>query len=73
MLANHKGDKNFTSFTFKDFDETTADEKVKTILKDLKPDDLLVLDLNLSRFKYIFNYLINNNLSKQSDQYIWIC
>ena len=62
MLANHNDDKNFTSFTFKDFDETTAEEKVKTILKDLKPEDLLVLDLNLSRFKYIFNYLINNNL-----------
>ena len=62
MLANHKDDKNFTSFSFKDFDETKADENVKSLLKDLKPDDLIVLDLNLSRFKYIFNYLINNNL-----------
>ena len=62
MLANHNDDKNFTSFSFKDFDETTADEKVKNILKDLKPEDLIVLDLNLSRFKYVFNYLINNNL-----------
>jgi len=65
MLANHNEDKNFTSFSFKDFDETTADEKVKTILKDLKPEDLLVLDLNLSRFKYVFNYLINNNLQNK--------
>ena len=62
MLANHKDDKNFISFSFKDFDETKADENVKSLLKDLKPDDLIVLDLNLSRFKYIFNYLINNNL-----------
>ncbi|WP_075536614.1 hypothetical protein [Candidatus Pelagibacter communis] len=65
MLANHNEDKNFTSFSFKDFDETTADEKIKTILKDLKPEDLLVLDLNLSRFKYIFNYLINSNLQNK--------
>ena len=65
MLANHNDDKNFTSYSFKDFDETKADEKVKTILKDLKPDDLIVLDLNLSRFKYIFNYLINNGLSNK--------
>jgi len=65
MLKNHSDDKNFTSFSFKDFDETTADEKVKTILKDLKPDDLIVLDLNLSRFKYVFNYLINNNLQNK--------
>jgi len=62
MLAHHKDDKNFISFSFKDFDETKADENVKSLLKDLKPDDLIVLDLNLSRFKYIFNYLINNNL-----------
>ena len=62
MLANNKDDKNFTSFSFKDFDETKADENVKNLLNDLKPDDLIVLDLNLSRFKYIFNYLINNNL-----------
>jgi len=65
MLANHNDDKNFISFSFKDFDETTADEKIKTILKDLKPEDLLVLDLNLSRFKYIFNYLINSNLQNK--------
>ena len=65
MLANHNDDKNFTSFSFKDFDETTADEKVKNILKDLKPEDLLVLDLNLSRFKYIFNYLIDSNLQNK--------
>jgi hypothetical protein len=65
MLKSHAGDKNFTSFSFKDFDETKADEKVKTILKDLKPEDLLVLDLNLSRFKYIFNYLINSNLQNK--------
>jgi len=65
MLTNHNDDKNFISFSFKDFDETTADEKVKIILKDLKPEDLLVLDLNLSRFKYIFNYLINNNLQNK--------
>ena len=66
MLDNHNDDKNFTSFSFKDFDETTADEKVKTILKDLKPDDLIVLDLNLSRFKYVFNYLINSNLQNKT-------
>ena len=65
MLANHNDDKNFTSFSFKDFDETKADENVKNILKDLKPDDLIVLDLNLSRFKYIFNYLINSNLQNK--------
>ena len=65
MLANHNDDKNFTSFSFKDFDETTADETVKSILKDLKPEDLIVLDLNLSRFKYIFNYLINSNLQNK--------
>jgi hypothetical protein len=65
MLANHNDDKNFISFSFKDFDETTADEKVKNILKDLKSEDLIVLDLNLSRFKYIFNYLINNNLQNK--------
>ena len=62
MLANHKDDKNFTSFSFKDFDETKADENVKNLLNDLKPHDLIVLDLNLSRFKYVFKYLINNNL-----------
>ena len=66
MLANHKDDKNFKSFSFKDFEETTADENVKDILKDLKPDDLIVLDLNLSRFKYVFNYLINNNLPNKA-------
>ncbi|MDA9743596.1 hypothetical protein N9U90_03005 [Candidatus Pelagibacter sp.] len=65
MLDNHNDDKNFTSFSFKDFDETTADEIVKSILKDLKPEDLIVLDLNLSRFKYIFNYLINSNLQNK--------
>ena len=65
MLQNHSDDKNFTSFSFKDFDETKADEKVKTILKDLKPDDLIVLDLNLSRFKYVFNYLLSNNLKNK--------
>ena len=65
MLSNHSEDKNFTNFSFKDFDETTAEEKVKNILKDLKPDDLIVLDLNLSRFKYVFNYLINNNLQNK--------
>ena len=66
MLANHNDDKKFYKFSFKDFDETTADEKVKSILKDLKPEDLIVLDLNLSRFKYIFNYLINNNLQNKA-------
>ena len=65
MLTNHNDDKNFTSFSFKDFDEAKANETVETILKDLKPDDLIVLDLNLSRFKYVFNYLIDKNLQNK--------
>ena len=65
MLKNHDKDKNFTSFSLKDFDETKAEEKIKSLLNDLKPDDLIVLDLNLSRFKYIFNYLLDNNLKNK--------
>ncbi len=65
MLANHSDDKNFINFSFKDFDETKANEIVETTLKDLKPDDLIVLDLNLSRFKYVFNYLIDKNLQNK--------
>ncbi len=65
MLKNHEGDKNFKSFSLKDFDESKAEGKIKTLLTDLKPDDLIVLDLNLSRFRYIFDYLLNNSLQNK--------
>ena len=65
MLANHKNDKNFISVSFKDIDENLLDEKVKSLFDNLKPEDLIVIDLNLKMFRPIFNYLINNNLSNK--------
>jgi len=46
MLTNHKDNKNFISISFKDFDENLLDEKVKSLFIDLKPEDLIVMDLN---------------------------
>ena len=65
MLTNHKDNKNFISISFKDFDENLLDEKVKSLFIDLKPEDLIVMDLNLKMFKPIFNYLIQNDLSNK--------
>lgn len=65
MLTNHKDNKNFISISFKDFDENLLDEKVKSLFIDLKPEDLIVMDLNLKMFKSIFNYLIQNDLSNK--------
>ena len=65
MLANHKNNKNFISVSFKDIDENLLEEKVKSLFDNLKPEDLIVIDLNLKMFRPIFNYLINNNLTNK--------
>ena len=65
MLSNHKNDENFTSFSFKNLDEDQLGEKVKSLLAELKPEDLIIIDLNLKVFRPIFNYLINNGLSNK--------
>lgn len=65
MLANHKIDKNFISVSFKDINENLLEEKVKSLFDNLKPEDLIVIDLNLKMFRPIFNYLINNNLTNK--------
>jgi len=65
MLASHKDDKNFTSISLKDIDEKDLDQKIKSYLDEIKPEDLIVLDLNLKAFRPIFNYLNSNGLSNK--------
>ncbi len=65
MLANHNDDKNFISISLKDIDEKDLDQKIKSYLDKIKPEDLIVLDLNLKAFRPIFNYLNSNGLSNK--------
>ncbi len=55
MLANHKDNVNFTSISLKDIDEKDLDQKIKSYLDEIKPKDLIILDLNLKVFRPIFN------------------
>ncbi len=65
MLASHKDDKNFISMSLKDIDEKDLDQKIKSYLYEIKPEDLIVLDLNLKAFRPIFNYLNTSGLSNK--------
>ena len=65
MLNYHKDDKNFFSYSFKDFDEKQVEEKTTELFKKISKDDLIILDLNLSKFRPIFNHLISNNLDNK--------
>ena len=58
LLKEHQDKDYFTSFSFKDFDLDKLEQKFENLLKDLKEDELIVLDLNLSVFKTLFEYLI---------------
>ena len=58
LLKEHKDKIYFTSFSFKDFDLEKLEQKFQELLIDLKDDELIVLDLNLSVFKTLFEHLI---------------
>ena len=58
LLKEHKDKNYFTSFSFKDFDLSKLEQKFQGLLTDLKDDELIVLDLNLSIFKTLFEHLI---------------
>ena len=58
LLKEHKDQSYFTSFSFKDFELDKLDKKIEELLKDLKESELIVLDLNLSIFKPLFEYLL---------------
>jgi len=58
LLKEHKDKSYFTSFSFKDFDLEKLEQKFQELLIDLKDDELIVLDLNLSVFKTLFEHLI---------------
>lgn len=58
ILKDHKDKNYFTSFSFKDFDLSKLEQKFQELLIDLKGDELIVLDLNLSIFKTLFEHLI---------------
>ena len=58
LLKEHKDKNYFTSFSFKDFDLSKLEQKFQELLIDLKDDELIVLDLNLSIFKTLFEHLI---------------
>ena len=57
-LKEHKDKSYFTSFSFKDFDLEKLEQKFQELLIDLKDDELIVLDLNLSVFRTLFEHLI---------------
>jgi len=65
MLTGHKDNKNFISISLKEIDEKDLDQKIKSYLDEIKPEDLIVLDLNLKAFRPIFNYLNSNGLSNK--------
>jgi hypothetical protein len=58
LLKEHKDKSYFTSFSFKDFDLEKLEQKFQELLIDLKGDELIVLDLNLSVFRTLFEHLI---------------
>ena len=58
LLKEHKDKSYFTSFSFKDFDLEKLEQKFQELLIDLKDDELIVLDLNLSVFRTLFELLI---------------
>jgi len=58
LLKEHKDKSYFTSFSFKDFDLEKLEQKFQELLFDLKDDELIVLDLNLSVFRTLFEHLI---------------
>ena len=58
LLKDHKDQSYFTSFSFKDFDLEKLEQKFQELLIDLKNDELIVLDLNLSVFRTLFEHLI---------------
>ena len=58
LLKEHKDKSYFTSFSFKDFDLEKLEQKFQELLIDLKDDELIVLDLNLSVFTTLFEHLI---------------
>jgi hypothetical protein len=58
LLKEHKDKSYFTSFSFKDFDLEKLEQKFQELLIDLKDNDLIVLDLNLSVFRTLFEHLI---------------
>ena len=58
LLKEHKDKSYFTSFSFKDFDLEKLEQKFQELLIDLKDDELIVLDLNLSVFRTLFEHLI---------------
>ena len=58
LLKEHKDQSYFTSFSFKDFDLEKLEQKFQELLIDLKDDELIVLDLNLSVFRTLFEHLI---------------
>ena len=62
LLKEHKDKNYFTSFSFKDFDLSKLEQKFQGLLTDLKDDELIVLDLNLSIFKTLFEHLIKKNI-----------
>jgi len=58
LLKEHKDKSYFTSFSFKDFDLEKLEQKFQELLIDLKDDELIILDLNLSVFRTLFELLI---------------
>ena len=58
LLKEHKDKIYFTSFSFKDFDLEKLEQKFQELLIDLKDDELIILDLNLSVFRTLFELLI---------------
>jgi hypothetical protein len=58
LLKEHEDKSYFTSFSFKDFDLEKLEQKFQELLIDLKDDELIVLDLNLSVFRTLFELLI---------------
>jgi hypothetical protein len=58
LLKEHRDKSYFTSFSFKDFDLEKLEQKFQELLIDLKDDELIVLDLNLSVFRTLFEHLI---------------
>jgi len=58
LIKQHEHEDYFVHFSFKDFDLEKLHEKFDELLNDLSKDDLIVLDLNLSIFKPLFDYLI---------------
>ena len=58
LINQHQQTDYFVQFSFKDFDLEKLNNKFDELLKDLSKDDLIVVDLNLSIFKPLFDYLI---------------